>query len=105
MRLTYNLNYTKQALTSNVSQTLSLNGDLSVTKKTKITYTTGFDFDRMQITPTSIGIYRDLHCWDMSFNWIPIGTMKSWYFTIKIKASVLADIKYERRKDFRDQNY
>jgi len=105
MRLTYNLNYSKQVATSNVSQTLSLNGDVSVTKKTKLTYTTGFDFDRMQITPTSIGIYRDLHCWDMSFNWIPVGTMKSWYFTIKIKASVLADIKYERRKDFRDQNY
>lgn len=105
MRLSYNLNYTKTVNTGSLSQTLALQGDVSVTKKTRITYTTGFDFNQKQITMTSIGIYRDLHCWDMSFNWIPVGTMKSWYFTLKVKASVLADLKYERRKDFRDQNF
>ncbi len=105
MRLSYSFNYSRQYLTSSVSQTLSLVGDLSLTGKTRITYTTGFDFKNKQITTTSIGIYRDLHCWDMSFDWIPVGSMKSWYFTIKVKASVLADLKYERRKDFRDQLY
>ena len=106
MRLAYNFNYSKQTpAESAVSQTFSLTGDLSLTKKTRITYSTGFDFKGKQITMTSIGIYRDLHCWDMNFDWIPIGTMKSWYFTIKVKASVLADLKYERRKDFRDQLY
>ncbi|MGQ9619809.1 MAG: putative LPS assembly protein LptD [Bacteroidales bacterium] len=105
MRLAYSFNYSKQYLTSSVTQTLSLVGDLSLTKKTRITYTTGFDFGSKQITMTSIGIYRDLHCWDMNFEWIPIGSMKSWYFTIKVKASVLADLKYERRKDFHDQYY
>jgi len=105
MHLAYSMNYSKQALTSSVIQSLSLTGDLSLTKKTKITYETGFDFKNKQITTTRIGIYRDLHCWDMSFDWIPVGTMKSWYFTIKVKASVLADLKYERRKDFRDQFY
>lgn len=105
MRLSYNLNYTKTVSTGLLSQTLALQGDVSVTRKTRITYTTGFDFNQKQITMTSVGIYRDLHCWDMSFNWIPVGTMKSWYFTLKVKASVLADLKYERRKDFRDQNF
>jgi hypothetical protein len=52
---------------------------------------------------TSIGIVRDLHCWEMSFGWVPTGYLKSWNFTIRVKASVLADLKYERRKDFHDQ--
>lgn len=105
MRMAYNLNYTKTINKGILSQTLAIQGDVAVTKKTRITYTTGYDVKQKQITMTSIGIYRDLHCWDMSFDWIPVGSMKSWYFTIKVKASVLADLKYERRKDFRDQNF
>jgi len=52
---------------------------------------------------TNIGITRDLHCWTMSFNWVPNGTLKMWNFTIRVKSSVLADLKYERRKDFHDE--
>jgi len=69
----------------------------------KVTYTTGYDITRKEITMTSVGFARDLHCWDMSLQWIPTGYLKSWMFTIKVKASVLQDLKYDRRKDFRDQ--
>ena len=103
LRMAYNFYLTKNLSKSIISQTLSLSGDLSLTKKTRINYTTGYDVTRKEITMTSIGISRDLHCWDMSINWIPTGSMKSWNFTIKVKASVLADLKYDRRKDFRDQ--
>ena len=67
-----------------------------------ITYTTGYDFTGKAITMTNIGITRDLHCWEMSMNWIPNGTMKMWNFTLRVKASVLQDLKFERRKDFHD---
>jgi lipopolysaccharide assembly outer membrane protein LptD (OstA) len=103
LRMAYSFYLTKNLSKSIISQTISLSGDLSLTKKTKITYTTGYDVTRKEITMTSVGIMRDLHCWDMSINWIPTGYMKSWNFTIKVKASVLADLKYDRRKDFRDQ--
>jgi lipopolysaccharide assembly outer membrane protein LptD (OstA) len=103
LRVAYNFYYTKSGFTPVISQTLAISGDLSVTKKTKITYTTGYDVARKEVTMTSVGITRDLHCWDMSLDWIPTGYMKSWMFTIKVKASVLADLKYNRRKDFRDQ--
>ena len=102
LRVAYNLNYTKAALKSVVNQTVALSGDLSLTKKMRIVYTTGYDVTQKQITMTSIGITRDLHCWDMSLQWIPTGYMKSWQFTIKVKASVLQDLKYDRKKDFRD---
>jgi hypothetical protein len=103
MRLAYSINYSKPLSVAVLSQTLSVNGSVSVTKKTNISYTTGFDIQRKEITMTSIGIQRDLHCWEMSVDWIPTGYMKSWSFTIRVKASVLADLKYERRKDFHDQ--
>lgn len=103
LRVAYSFYYTRPTTKSIISQSLSLSGDVSLTKKTKITYTTGFDIARKEITMTSIGIWRDLHCWDMAIEWIPVGYMKSWSFIIKVKSSVLADLKYQRRKDFHDQ--
>jgi hypothetical protein len=103
MRVAYNFYYTKSAFTPVINQTLSLVGDVAITKKTRITYTTGYDIAMKQITMTSLGFVRDLHCWEMSLNWIPAGSAKSWQFTIRVKASMLSDLKYDRRKDFRDQ--
>ena len=105
MRVSYNLNYMKPAFKSTFTQTLSVNGNVNLTKKMAVTYTSGFDFARKEITMTQIGITRDLHCWDMSFNWIPNGSMKMWNFTIRVKAAVLSDLKYERRKDYHDNIY
>jgi hypothetical protein len=102
MNMSYNLNYYKTGFRSVVSQALTLSGSVSFTKKMAMTYTTGYDFTGKQITMTQIGISRDLHCWEMNFNWVPNGTMKMWNFTIRVKASVLGDLKYERRKDFHD---
>lgn len=105
MKVNYNFNYTKPALVPTISQTLSVNGNITLTKKMAVSYTTGYDFREHDITMTQIGITRDLHCWDMSFNWVPNGTMKSWNFLIRVKASVLKDLKYERRKDYHDTYY
>jgi uncharacterized Rmd1/YagE family protein len=104
LNLSYSINYFKYGLTSNVTQTLSFSGNVSVTKKMSMNYTSGYDFTGKKITMTQIGISRDLHCWEMNFNWVPNGTLQSWNFTIRVKASVLGDLKYERRKDFHD-NY
>ncbi len=105
MRVSYNFNYAKPGFKSTISQTLSVNGTVTLTKKMAVTYTSGYDFKGKAITMTNIGITRDLHCWDMSFNWVPNGTMKMWNFTIRVKAAVLSDLKYERRKDYHDNIY
>jgi lipopolysaccharide assembly outer membrane protein LptD (OstA) len=102
MRMAYNFNYSKPGLRSNISQTLTLSGDVRLTSKTAVNYSSGYDFKQREITMTRIGISRDLHCWEMSFSWIPTGYMKSWSFTIRAKASMLQDLKYERRKDFHE---
>ena len=101
--VSYSLNYSKPALKSTISQTLSFNGSVTITKKMLADFTSGYDFTTKTLTMTQIGIRRDLHCWIMNFNWVPNGTMKGWNFTIRAKASVLGDLKYERKKDFHDK--
>ncbi|MBU2650330.1 MAG: hypothetical protein KKA81_05300 [Bacteroidetes bacterium] len=83
-------------------QTLGLSGDLSITPKWKIGFMTGWDFEAADISYTSINIYRDLHCFEMRLNWIPIGPRKSWNFALNVKASLLQDMKLTKKKDFRD---
>lgn len=83
-------------------QTLGFNGDVNITPKWKVNYTSGYDFIQNKLSYTSVSIYRDLHCWEMRFNWIPLGVQKSWNFYIKVKAGVLQDLKLNRKKDFRD---
>jgi hypothetical protein len=103
LNISYSFNYSNNGTNSITSQTLSLNnGSVTLTKKMAATFTTGYDFTGRKITMTQIGLTRDLHCWEMSLNWVPNGTMQSWNFLIRVKASVLGDLKYERRKDFHD---
>lgn len=96
------LNFVKEK-TSALIQTVSLRGDVSITPKWKLVFSTGFDFKSKRLSYTSLNIYRDLHCWEMRFNWIPFGRRKSWNFTINVKSSVLQDLKLTKRKDFRDR--
>jgi hypothetical protein len=103
LNISYNLSYVNSGIKPTLTQALSLNnGSVTITKKMSATFTTGYDFTGKKITMTQIGIMRDLHCWEMSLNWVPNGTMQSWSFLIRVKASVLGDLKYERRKDYHD---
>jgi len=83
-------------------QTLSFSGDINITPKWKFAFRSGYDFENNDFSYTSVDIYRDLHCWEMRFGWIPSGVRKSWNFTINVKSSILQDLKLSRKKDFRD---
>jgi lipopolysaccharide export system protein LptA len=95
------INYNREDKRTRI-QTIGLTGDVSITPKWKVNFRTGFDFDTKEFSYTQIDFYRDLHCWEMRFSWIPSGFRKSWTFGINVKASILRDLKYDRKKDFRD---
>ena len=98
----YNINYNKTGLKDVTTQSLTFNGDLSLTSKWKISLTSGYDFTLKKTTLTSINIIRDLHCWEMTFNWVPFGFRQSFSLNINVKSSVLRDLKLSRRKDWYD---
>jgi hypothetical protein len=103
VNLGYNLNY-GHGLNQKpqVTQTVQVNGDLSISEKWKITYSSGYHFETKEFTQTNLGISRDLHCWQMNLTWVPFGRFQSYNFTIAVKASILQDLKLERRKPFLD---
>ena len=85
-----------------VVQTLRVMGSLNITPKWKVDAQSGYDFEQKDFAFTQISIYRNLHCWEMRFNWIPYGYQKSWNFQINAKSSLLQDMKLTKKKDFRD---
>lgn len=95
----YSFNYSKNGLNSSISNTLNLFGDFSVTPKWKVQYTSGYDFQANKLSLTQFSIYRDLHCWDLSFRWSPIGTYKFYSVDLRVKASILQDLKLSKRRD------
>lgn len=85
-----------------ISQTINFSGDMKLTENWKVSLTSGYDVETKSITYTSINVYRDLHCWEMRLSWIPIGFYKSYNFSLNVKASVLQDLKFNRRRSWAD---
>ncbi len=81
---------------------LNFSGDVSITEKWKVSFNSGYDFVQKEISFTSIDIYRDLHCWEMRFNWIPFGFRQSYNFSISVKSGMLQDLKLNRRRQWFD---
>lgn len=103
LRINYNVNYTKRGFEDpKITQTLRFNGDLSLSDKWKITYNSGYDFENKEFTLTRFGITRDLHCWTMNVSWTPFGRYESYSFTIRVKSSLLQDLKIDRNRSFLD---
>ncbi len=106
--LSYNVSYNKQGLASSqIVQAFQVSGDFSLTPKWKFTYSSGWDFVFKSVTLTNVGVVRELHCWDMSFNWTPIAgnnlRASNFNFTIAPRSSLLKDLKLTRRRTYYDR--
>jgi hypothetical protein len=101
LRLNYSLQYSHPLNSSiRITQALQFSGELSLSEKWKAVFNSGYDFENKTLTMTNIGISRDLHCWTLLFNWVPFGPYTSYNFRINVKASILSDLKLERRQPF-----
>ena len=100
----YNFSYFNSGVATSVSNAVNINGDFNVTPKWKLQYTSGYDFRLNKISTTSLSIYRDLHCWDLAFQWIPFGYYKYYSVDLRVKASILQTLKLNKRKDYYNNN-
>lgn len=101
-----NINYNMRAsrpvlLEKSVNQSITFNGDIKLTENWKIGLNSGYDISKEELSLTSINFYRDLHCWQMNFEWYPIGR-QMFSFGINVKSSTLQDLKLNRRRSWFD---
>ncbi len=74
------------------TQTLSIAGNIRLTKALEASLNTGIDLTKMKMTTTQLTAGYDLHCFAISVSWVPNGQWESWSFRIAAKASALADL-------------
>jgi hypothetical protein len=87
---------------------LTFQGDVSLSEKWKFSVSSGYDFKYSGLTYTNMSVHRDLHCWEMNFNWTPIaspffGRASNYSFDLRVKSSLLQDLKISRRRSFYDK--
>jgi lipopolysaccharide assembly outer membrane protein LptD (OstA) len=102
-RLDYTMNINKvfdssqQSDTTALSHGIAMRGGIKLFSKWDIDVQTGYDIKYREFTPTAVNIHWDLHCWELTFNWIPFGTRQSFALKLNIKSPLLKDIKIEAR--------
>lgn len=74
--------------------------DINITRNWKLTLASGYDFNSKEIVYTTMNVIRDLHCWEMSFNFSPFPRELQFYgITLQPKSPVLQDMKLNKKQD------
>ena len=96
--ISYNIGYSKIGEAPSVyTNSLTFNGDIKVSDNWKVKVTSGYDVLKQKLGYTTIQIFRDLHCWQMSLNVVPFGDRQSFFFTLSAKSSLLRDLKINKQ--------
>ena len=98
-----NFNPEKMEYNYRLTHNLSFSGSIQPTKNWRISMNGSFDVEHGKFHSLTCSISRDLHCFQMSANVIPIGPYKSYSFSIAVNSSLLKDLKYNQSNTNRDQ--
>ena len=89
-------NYKKLEYNGKWTQNLSLNATIRPTKNWSFNATASYNFDTHKIAYMNCTISRQMHCFEMSASFVPVGPYKSYNFHIAVKSSILQDVKYDK---------
>jgi hypothetical protein len=96
--LGFNYSYTHSGQKNPTSiAAFTASGNISLTPKWKIVYTSGFDVVHKAFTVSNFTFSRDLHCWQMNMTLSPFGSYKTFLFTIAAKSQLLQTLKLNKR--------
>lgn len=103
-RFDYSLSYSKRSPyhDAQINQSLNFSGRLNLTREWNMSLTTNFDVQAREFSFTTFNVNRRLHCWNMSFNFVPFGQRKSYSFTINASSAMLKDLKIDKQRSWFD---
>ena len=91
-------NYTNQQNVYVNTNSLMLVADASFSKNWKVTTDAKIDLPTKRMVNLRVGLNRNLHCWNLQFNWVPVGGNKSFLITLRNSSSLFRDAKVDIRK-------
>ncbi len=82
------------------THSLSFSGNVRPTKNWSISLSGSYDFEHHKIAYMNCTVTRQMHCFEMSASFVPVGPYKSYNFHIAVKSSILQDVKYDKRSSY-----
>lgn len=92
-------NYEQMEYNRKLTHNLSLSGNISFTDTWNMSVSAYYDITNNKWSYVNCTISKDLHCWQMSCSFVPIGVYSTYNFAISVKASILRDLKYEKQSE------
>ncbi len=89
-------NFDKLEYNGRWTQNLSFNASIRPTKNWSLSASASYNFDTHKIAYMNCSISRQMHCFEMSASFVPVGPYKSYNFHIAVKSSILQDVKYDK---------
>ena len=86
-----------------LTHNLSISGRINLTPTWAVSMSTYYDITNNSWSYLNCTISKDLHCWQMSASFVPIGRVTTYNFLISVKSSLLKDLKYEMESDSGDR--
>lgn len=84
-----------------INSSANFNGSFSLTEKWNFSVNGNYNVNNLKLELLTLGINRDLHCWQMSINVTPVsGYSRSFSVSIYPKSSLLRDLKINRTRSF-----
>ena len=75
---------------------VNINSSLKITPNWQMGYNARYDILNKSLVSQSFSFTRDLHCWQMRFDWTPTGPAAGYFFVIQVKSATLQDVKLQR---------
>ena len=79
------------------SSTIGARLGFNLTENWKITASVNYDILQRQVAAPQITVYRDLHCWELDFSWVPTGQYRNYRVAIRLKTPMLRDLKVTKQ--------
>ena len=85
-----------------LTHALTFNGNIQPTKNWNLSFNATYDFDTHKISYMTCNVTRNLHCFQMTASFSPVGRYKSYTFSVAVSSSLLKDLKYNKSSNYRE---
>lgn len=103
LSINYNMSYNsvfnpeKEKFKGVITHNLSFNGSIQPTKNWNLSFNASYDVPGKRISFMTCNLSRNLHCWNITASFNPIGPYATYYVSLSVNSSMLQDLKYEQR--------
>jgi lipopolysaccharide assembly outer membrane protein LptD (OstA) len=98
LTMSVNIHQTRDYLRNSKTSSFSTRTTFNLTPNWDVNFDYTFDLERSEVRNVGVSVVRDLHCWEASFQWSPLGYRPGYYQRIGLKSAQLHDVKIERHR-------